>query len=719
MPRHDPVLMMLGTLFFLLGYFVTNAIALAPAVVGHQQPVVRDRISTYNVSFDSDEFDNLGDLDWRPIGGPYQGLVWKNFRVGANKHFFQTAGGKDAFATIPLDVMTREIIHTADPALSCIYNDSDVSSFNIKSLLFGCALYSGIPVECDIEFQGIDETGKKVASQNAKFTPPYARLNDKGRLEAGKASLQSVTLNKQFSKISELRFIVQKFTVLFGVEPKKQGQPAAPLDVVYSNSLLLVLDGVSYSTNGTKVPDTIPTPSARDISIEKRGDKHVTDCFDLQGSVTFNSLPIPYKDILYDGFYRTKHFIGAFDDTCYQKPMNASTGHLYAPGVVAYTNPAASIFPSIGIDYFGSKRTDMSIKSFYIGCEQFLDDNSIMETTTPCTIGIVSLLRQKQGTQPQEVHYQEVSIAKPQGEVPEDDGFEFVELIDGHHVTKVYFVLVSADEKAQSVAIIIDNLTYYTRKGKGPQTGNKSVAAPANAKVNDIIQAISKSYERTITGQNQPVTLRARGNGVTKGNATFSFESPGNVNPSTGIFPLTPGTTGPFYFGPEWKGRSQDAHGNPQQNTVRNNITWPFGPVDSDRLNFAYAEIPWASRGTKDWDTAKAVIKISSDAGFPKFNMKELTTVCYPAIITDEDKKRLDMLNNVFECHYTVLGYKLNFQSEPAEHAIDFAAGRWEDWRHDKFPSNFRDVDILEFHVTYASTRNVRLFVDDIKYELV
>ncbi|EPS45813.1 hypothetical protein H072_213 [Dactylellina haptotyla CBS 200.50] len=723
---------------------------LFPAVLGavaakHQQPIIRDTISTYNVSFDTEDFDNLGDLDWRPIIGPFQGLIWNNFRVGANKHFFQTSGGKDAFVAIPLDE-SKNILHTADPSLFASYNDSGVSSFDLKSLLFGCALYSGIPVECAVEFSGFDKSGMKVASAIGKFTPPYAHINSMGRLEAGKAALQPWEFSRRFSNIRELRFSVNSFTVLYKADPGKESP--MPVDVAYSNSLLLIVDGVSYVTNATAMPEQDPTSAVQSTASaiatqEKRATKDVTDCFDLDGDITFNSFPLPYKDIFYDGFFRSKHLLGYYNNPCEAKSPNVSTGHIYAAGVRPYNDLASSVFPSIGIDYFGSKRKDMSIKSFYIGCEQFLEDNTVLETGAPCTIGIVSLVTQKSGDKPQEVHYQEVSIAKPQSAPPEDTGLEFVELIDGNHITKLYFVLVSGDSQAQSAAIILDNLTYHTRKGKWPHTGNRQIKPPGVQKVDDILMAISRGHERSITAQSEESVqerlenpalnetidqaapaysprMKYRGNDKSKRNITFTFTTPANVDKTTGDFPIA--STEPFLFGPEWRGHAQDAQGNPQHNFFYRNTTWAFGPINSNRTSFAYTEIPWRIRGDPLWDTAKAVIRIPPPNS-AKFLIKSLQTSCYPAFLTDEDTNLFDNQGpeHDFTCHYTVLGYKSKFKEEPAEHAMDFddKSNNWKIWSLSEFPLNYAGVDILEFHATWASTRNVRIFIDDVTYQTV
>ncbi|KAK6524075.1 hypothetical protein TWF694_005738 [Orbilia ellipsospora] len=756
MVTFNPILAVLSFSLVLVGSLVRAATVVVPPAgslsQSYQHPVIRDTTSTYNVSFESDEFDSLGDLDWRPLPNPYQALSWSNFRVGANKHFIQYSGGKDAFASIPLDTQ-KNIIHDSDPSISARYNNSVVDSFGLRSLLFGCALNSGIPVECDVDFFAIDAAGKAIANQTAKFVPPFAHLNSYGRLEAGKAALQSIKFSDQFSKVKEVRFSVKKFTVLFTSEPGKDS--AVPSDVNWSNSIFLVLDGVNYVTSMTAAPQRdSPVPT---LSHQKRGGKHVTDCFDLDGDITFNSFPLPYKDLFYNGFYRSKHLLGYYKEPCTQKEFNASTGHIYAAGVKPYTDPSASVFPSIGIDYFGSKKKDMSIKSFFIGCEQFVDDNSLLDSGAPCTIGILSLVTQKHGDKPQEVHYQEVSIAKPNTAPPEDTGFEYVELIDGDHVTKVYFVLISGDSKAQSAAIILDNLTYYTRAGRWPQTGNRQAKAPGVPKVDAILQAISQGHERDITSQNDMMNQerigasivnetiiqgpmgnfisnntsqqyeypsfvsRIRGSGRNDGkakrNITFTFNTPSNVDTATGIFPLTSNYTKPFDFGAAWKGRSQDAEGNPANNVVYNNITWPFAPVDITRPNFAYAEISWASQGSSNWNDSTARITVAPGSGLKAFTPKSMKSGCYPAILTQEDRDRLKMLNNAFECHFTVVGYKMTFKDEPAQHATDLDVSTWKNWTTTTFPKNFRNVDLLEFHATYASTRNVRIFVDDIVYE--
>ncbi|KAK6519068.1 hypothetical protein TWF281_003757 [Arthrobotrys megalospora] len=731
-----------GVLSLWLGSFTPVVPALAAVAVGHQQPVIRDRISSYNVSFDTEDFDTLGDLDWRPLDDPYEGLLWKNFRVGANKHFVQYSAGKDAFALIPLD-KANQIMHDNDPSLSCLYKDSDIVSFGVESLMYGCALRSGVPVECNVDFKAFDESGKQVGSQSGKFSPPYARMNTVGRLEAGKANLQQIHFKPGFGKIKDLRFSVSNFSVLYAAPPAMETQ--TPLDVAYSGSLMFILNAVKYTTNATAVIEQAPQQPSAAPALEER-DKHVTDCFDMNGDTTFNSISVPWKDLQYDGFYNVKHLLGNYDEKCDAKNMNASTGHLYAPGLVPYTDQSAAIFPSIGIDYFGSKRKDMSIKSFYIGCEQFLDPTSVLDTSTPCVVGIVSVLRQKKGDQPQEVRYQQVSIAKPAGVAPEDVGFAFVDLIDGHHLTKVYFVLISADPQATSAAIIIDNLTYFTRKGKGPQTGNKAISASTDSKVNNILQAISAGHGRAMLGQPedasslqprqasqtgilrpgmgpshsshpQPCKVSRRGKVWPRGNSTFTFEDASNADPKTGLFKISEESTAPFQFSPEWKGRHQDADGNPKNDVVFGNATWGFGPVNATRLNFAFVEIPWANRGTKEWNNTKIQIRIPSGPGHPIYQIRELMTSCYPAFLTEADRSRLSMLGGGFECHYTVFGYKDNSKEDPAEHAIDFPDGAWKDWRWDTFPANFKGVNTLEFHPTYAGTRNVRIFIDDIKFE--
>ncbi|KAF3189083.1 hypothetical protein TWF788_011204 [Orbilia oligospora] len=744
--------------------------ALAAAAVGHRyQPVIRDRISSYNVSFDSEEFDTLGDLDWRPLDEPYEGLLWKNFRVGASRHFFQFYAGKNAFALVPLDRANR-IQHENDPSLSCLYKDSDISSFGIDSLMFGCALRSGVPVQCNIDFKGTDRSGNLVGFQSAEFSPPYARMNDIGRLEAGKARLQQIRFKPGFSKLTDLRFSISNYSVLYSTDPPMQTQ--VPLDVAYGGSLMLIINRVEYITNSTAATESVlPSPSTSAPVLEKRG-KHVTDCFDMNGDTTYNSISVPWKDLQYDGFYNVKHLLGNFDEKCDAKSLNASTGHLFAPGLVPYTDKSASIFPSVGIDYFGSKRKDMSIKSFYLGCEQFLDPTSVLDTTTPCTIGLVGLVRQKKGNKPQDLIFQQVSIARPAGAAPEDVGFAFVDLIDGDHLTKLYFVLISADPQATSVAIILDNFTYLTREGKGPQTGNKAVAASPDSRINEIVQAISDGHGRETLGLPRK-NLRERQSDIDRlrrspqqheglelpspwisnlnwarsqtqssistfalptsileppypsrsgkvwprGNSTFTFEDATNADPKTGFFKITEESTAPFQFGPEWKGRHQDVDGNPKDNVIFNNATWAFGPVNATRQNFAFTEVAWANRGTPEWNNTKPQIRIPSGPGHPIYQIREFMTACYPAITTNEDKARLNMLGGGFECHFTVFGYKEGSKEDPAEHAIDFPIGSWEHWRWDTFPKNFKGVNVLEFHATYASTRNVRIFVDDIKFE--
>ncbi|KAK6495107.1 hypothetical protein TWF481_003135 [Arthrobotrys musiformis] len=764
-----------GVVSFLLGSLVPASQTLAAAAVGRPRPVARDRISSYNVSFDTEEFDILGDLDWRPLDDPYEGLLWKNFRVGANKHFVQYAAGKDAFALIPLDRANR-VLHDNDPALTCLYKDSDISSFGVDSLMFGCALRSGVPVECNVRFEGSDGAGNQISSQTAHFSPPYARMNSMGRLEAGKANLQRVNFQPSFRKITDLRFSISDYSVVFAATPAMSTQ--VPLDVTYSGSLLLVINGVRYTTNATAATEAAALQSSPSAPVLKERGKHVTDCFDMNGDTTFNSISVPWKDLQYDGFYNVKHLLGNFEEKCEAKSMNASTGHLYAPGLVLYTDEAASVFPSIGIDYFGSKRKYMSIKSFYIGCEQFLDSNSVIDTSTPCTIGIVSVIRQKKGDRPQEVKYQQVSIARPSGVAPEDVGFAFVDLIDGDHLTKVYFVLISADPQATSVAIILDNLTYFTRKGKGPQTGNKAIAASTDSKVNEIIKAISRGHglemlglpglegAPTITGlptaaleprvtettsksiippgplqpispwTNDPYWRSQHTSSVwidasrpepsqsarpsriwPRGNSTFTFEDATNFDPKTGFFNITHELTAPFEFGPAWKGRHQDAGGNPKDDVLFDNATWPFGPVNATRQNFAFVQVAWANRGTDEWNNTNARIRIPSGPGHPVYQIRELMTSCYPALVSDEDKARLNMLEGGFECHFTVFGLKDGSDEPLAEHAIDFPSGSWEHWRWDKFPSNFKGVNTLEFRATYASTKNVRIFIDDIQFE--
>ncbi|KAK6498186.1 hypothetical protein TWF506_004425 [Arthrobotrys conoides] len=764
-----PTLTGVGFLGIWLGSLVLTSPALGAAAVGHQ-PVIRDRISSYNVSFDTEEFDTLGDLDWRPLDEPYEGLLWKNFRVGANKHFVQYSAGKDAFALISLD-RGNKVKHDNDPFLSCLYKDSDISSFSIDSLMFGCALRSGVPVQCDVDFKGIDGSGNQVGLQSAQFTPPYARMNDAGRLEAGKAYLQRIRFQPGFGKIKDLRFSISNYSVLYSAGSAAV-QTQVPLDVSYSGSLMLVINGLEYTTNATAATESLPSASPSAPVLEKRK-KHVTDCFDMNGDTTYNSISVPWKDLQYDGFYNVKHLLGNFEEKCDAKNMNASTGHLFAPDLVPYTDKSASIFPSIGIDYFGSKRKDMSIKSFYLGCEQFLDPTSVIDTTAPCTIGLVGVVRQKKGDKPQDVIFQQISISKPAGAAPEDVGFAFVDLIDGDHLTKLYFVLISADPQATSVAIIVDNLTYFTRKGKGPQTGNKAVAASPDPKINEIVQAISNGHGREMLGLPRD-TLRGKqadfklfpqqqrpdggrnpsisdphwiardniriktessasiselptltealypgrsGKVWPRGNSTFTFEAGTNVDPKTGFFEITEELTAPFRFGPEWKGRHQDAEGNPKDNVIFNNNTWPFGPVNATRQNFAFSQVAWANRGTPEWNNTKPQIRIPSGPGHPIYQIREFMTACYPAIISVEDKARLNMLGGGFECHFTVFGYKDGSKEDPAEHSVDFPMGSWENWRWDTFPKNFKGVNTLEFHATYASTRNVRIFVDDIKFE--
>ncbi|KAF3908852.1 hypothetical protein AA313_de0200327 [Arthrobotrys entomopaga] len=757
MKRFNPTLAAVSLLLAFVGSVVPAATVIVPPAgslsQSHQQPVIRDTISMYNVSFDSNEFDYLGDLDWSPVPSPYQGLSWNNFRVGANKHFVLSSAGKDAFASIPLD-NDKNIVHKFDPFLSASYNNSVVDSFGLHTLSFGCALHSGIPVECDVDFLGFDAEGKAVANQTAKFTPPYARMNSFGRLDAGKAALKSIKLSDQFLKVKEVHFSIQNFTVLFTSDPGKGN--SIPSDVNWSNAVLLVLDGVNYFTNATTTPQR--DVSVRTPSHHKRGSKHVTDCFDLDGDVTFNSFPVPYKDLFYSRFYRSKHLLGYYNEPCTQKEFNASTGHILAAGIKRYTDPSASVFPSIGIDYFGSKKKDMSIKSFYVGCEQFLDDDSILDSGVPCIIGILSLATQKHGDKPQEVHYQEVSVVKPNTDSPENAAFEYVELSDGDHVTKVYFVLVSGDSKAQSAAIILDNLTYYTRGGKWPQTGNRQTKAPGVPKVDAILQAISQSHERDITSQtntasqegigasmtNETATQeifgdsmvnettdqqyaypslvsriygRGGNDGKAKRNITFKFNTPSDVEATTGIFPISSKFTNPFEFGTAWKGLSEDAKGKLAGEVVYNNVTWPFAPVDSSRTNFAFTEIFWVSQGSPSWNDSIARITLSSGSGLKAFTPKSMTVGCYPALLNTEDRDRLKMLNNAFECHFTVIGYKTVFKDEPAQHATDIDVNHWKNWTTTTFPRNFKDVDILEFHATYATTRNVRIFVDDIIYE--
>ncbi|KAK6334459.1 hypothetical protein TWF730_003673 [Orbilia blumenaviensis] len=770
MPSLTSSLTGVGILSLWLGSTIPAVPTLAAGAPEYQEFVIRDRISSYNVSFDSEEFDTLGDLDWRPIDTPYEGLLWKNFRVGANKHFTQYSGGKDAFVMIPLDEAKR-VKHDDDPYLSTIYQDSDLSSFGIETLKFGCALRSGIPVECNVIFDGMNEVGEVITSQYGTFSPPYARMNRLGRLEAGRAELQPVIFKPKFRDIKELVFSIRDYTVLFTTPADLQNE--TPLDVVHGDSLMFIINGVEYSTNATTITEATYTPQTSPSAVlleERRG--HVTDCFDMNGAATYNSISVPWKDMQYDGFYNVKHLNGNFAEKCEEKTMNSSTGHLYAPGLVPYTDESASIFPSIGIDYFGSKRKDMSIKSFFLGCEQFLDENSILDTSTPCVVGLLGLVRQKKGDKAQEVKYQQISIARPSGTTPEDIAFAFVDLIDGNHLTKVYFVLISADPQATSVAIILDNLTYFTRKGKGPQTGNKSIAASTDSKINDIVQAISQGHGREMLGlpaetlspretqaaprspvqpvsawtadprwsgdpswksmvtgmmktrerisgtaQPQPSDISQRGRVWPRGNNTFTFEGVTDVDPKSGFFKITEELTAPFQFGHEWRGRHQDAQGNPKSDVIFNNETWQFGPINATRQNFAFAEVAWSNRGTSEWNNSTAQIRIPSGPGHPVYQIRELMTTCYPAIVSDEDKARLNMLGGAFECHYTVLGFKDGSKEDPAEHAIDFSNGAWQNWRLDTFPKNFKGVNTLEFHATYASTRNVRILIDDIQFE--
>lgn len=56
-------------------------------------------------------------------------------------------------------------------------------------------------------------------------------------------------------------------------------------------------------------------------------------------------------------------------------------------------------------------------------------------------------------------------------------------------------------------------------------------------------------------------------------------------------------------------------------------------------------------------------------------------------------------------------------KGDPAEHAIGFPISSWENWRWDTFPKNYKGINTLEFRATYASTRNIRIFVDDINLE--
>ncbi|KAF3941891.1 hypothetical protein ABW19_dt0202259 [Dactylella cylindrospora] len=718
-----------GSLLTLFGSIIPVAQGLAAAAVDHHGNVARERISSYNISFDSPEFDNLGDLDWRPISSPFQGLSWNQFRVGANKHFFQTAGGKDAFAAIPLDIMTQEILHTADPSLSCKYNDSDITSFGLGSLSFGCALHSGIPVECSVDFKALNAAGKEAATYTSKFSPPYARMNELGRLEAGKANLQNVHFDpRKFGAVSEVQFIVKNFSVLY--LPPVGMEAQQPLDVSYSDSLLFVIDGISYNTNSTlnkvssptnTTPSTGPVDGPKPTELLKRGgSKYVTDCYDLDGDVTYNSFPIPYKDLFYDGFYRVKHLTGFYKSDCGEGNLNASTGHIYAPGIGLYSNENSTGWPSIGIDYHGSTKKDMAIRSFYLGCEQFIDDETVLDTEVPCVIGVLSFESQKKGDRPQKVHYQEVSIAPKQGNLSEDATYQHVELKDGHHVTQIYFVPVSLDPNAKVAAILLDNLTYHTRKGKGPRTGNKQIAPSEDKKVNEILKAIALSKVRSISSQGQP-GISTRGNKQNAVNITFTFDNidQSSVDKATGNFPITAALTNPFTFGPGWTGRAQDAQGNPARDVYFNNETWPFAPVDPARTKFAYVELPWSNRGTNEWSTAGRVISLSQASGYSSFTIKRMTTSCYPVFLTDEDRKRIQIFSNDFECHFTVLGFKKSFTEEPAEHAIDFSVGGWKNWVDDKFPRNFDNVNLLEFHVTYASTRNVRILVDNIEIEVV
>ncbi|KAK6347480.1 hypothetical protein TWF718_005321 [Orbilia javanica] len=746
-----------------LGSLVPASLALADATVKHERPVIRDRISSYNVSFSTEEFDTLGDLDWRPLDSPYEGLLWNNFRVGANKHFVQYSGGKDAFAQIPLDRGNR-VTHDNDPSITCVYNGSDIASFSVDSLLFGCALRSGIPVECNVDFEGIDDSGRQVGSQSGAFLPPYARMNSLGRLEAGKAYLQPIKFKPGFRNLRDLRFRVANYSVLFAAEYTTQTQ--VPLDVSYSGALLLIINGVTYTTSSTAATEGAPLIST-DAPVLKKGFEHVTDCFDLAGMVNYNTLPFPWKDLQYDGFYIVKHG-GEPDGKCSQMAVNITSGHLYAPGLTLYNSGPRPFFPSIGIDYMNSKRKDMSIKSFFIGCEQFIDETGVLDTQTPCVIGMIGLVSQKRGNKPQGVIYQTIGIGKSSKDAaPEDDSLSFVELADGDHLTRLYFVLISADPQATSVAITLDNFTYYTRGGKWPQTGNKAVAATSDPMANDILQAISKSYNLTISGLPAALQLRqdifasmlpppwaepsppprladpgylsyAKTRSMTetlstsapepprrsqsgrvwpRGNSTFTFEDAFDVDPKTGFFKITEESTAPFQFGPEWKGRHQDAQGNPKEDVLFNNATWPFGPVNATRQNFAFVKLAWANRGSPEWNNSAARIRIPSGPGHPVYQIRELVTSCYPDISTDEDKARLNMLGGAFECHFTVFGFKDNDKGDPAEHAIDFSSGSWQNWRWDTFPRNFKGVNTLEFHATYASTRNLRIFIDDIKFE--
>ncbi|EWC46661.1 hypothetical protein DRE_04148 [Drechslerella stenobrocha 248] len=489
----------------------------AIATSQQQQLIARELITTYNVSFDSEEFDNLGDLDWRPIPVPFEGLDWKGFEVGANKHFFQTSGGKNAFTMIPINSVAGQILsHT--PALLYPDTNSTVNDTNWatgtwapNSMQFGCALHSGIPVECTVKFTARDKWLRTIASVVSKFTPPHARLNDQNRLEAGKAPFQTIRFDdKLFKGLNQLDFQLQNFSVLY--TPVTNGIEDEIVDVRTNDAVLFVIDGVSYST----------------------------------------------KSVF--------------------------------PATLAPKSPT---------------ETDANEQSRELG--------SAMQK---------GYLRE-----------------------PSHPGNQYSYLEDNH-----------------------------------PPLGH----------------------------------LAAR-NSNTAVNHTFVFTNPANVDAATGDFPLSNATTKPFVFDTMWRGHSQNSKGDPQRNVFFNNVTWPFSPVSDSRLNFAYTETPWAARGSAQWSTIYASIRA---ADHTKFNLKGLSTACHPAFITAEDKSRLGMLDNDFECHFTVLGFKANFTEEPAEHAVDVSVSDWRYWREARFPNNFKDLDILEFHVTYASTRNVRIFVDNIQYEL-